>query len=435
MNYLILFILLLLLLLLYLKFVKCDMFQPYILTICSYMLALFFCYVKWNEYNLSLKSLTIVFIIFIFMFFSSLFAYYLSKGNRTLLKFNFDFEINKPIHFNKKNYIIILALILIMIISIFFDRYLGARNKGYNDSIFAVGKLARFVYNISLFSNYKMLHINTYFNYFLYGFLSISIYYILNNIYKFNESIIRNVDNLVIVFLIIFNIFMSGQRGNMFFVVSVFIGSYAFIFNEIKYKKNNYFKIIFNILKVALSFSAFWIVTHILMFKSLNLINSFSDFLTYLSGGIITFDEYVNGIVVINKPILFGDRVFANIYNYLNRLNFGDFNPIGTWIPINDQIIGINIYSGFFFSYEGFGLFGASIYWSIILFLFTYMYSILKRNGSSNYLRIVYSYFTMPLYLISFSDNFAVRFISTTPIYIFVYFWIAYYIYNRLIKN
>ena len=51
--------------------------------------------------------------------------------------------------------------------------------------------------------------------------------------------------------------------------------------------------------------------------------------MSYLSGGIITFDEYINGQVSIIKPDLFGGRLFAHIYTYLNRLHLGNLNVTG----------------------------------------------------------------------------------------------------------
>ena len=397
MNYLLLLIILIVLLIISFKLLKIDAFNPIMIAILCYMVGLLFCIIMipvW-KYEITFKSIVVVSSTFVFLILTSLLGQVLSKKVK-LKYYNNSIICLKEYTLSKK---IILGLVILL-------------------------------FSISIIKNYIDIAYEFGFNgmqYFLKGITYCSLFLFIYNVVRLKDDIKKNLYFLLLSFPYLLVIYVSGWRTDFIFVFVYILMIFGFNID----RTNNSLKSVFRCLTVMFLMFAIvliiWSITAYLRSKGEYDYNAILRYVaTYFGGGIVNFDQYINGFIEFPKSNIFGNRVFVNIYSYLNRLHIGNFNIFSTFLPF-DNVINTNVYSGFFRAYDDFGFLGNGLYLGFIFFIYSFIYSLVNKYKNLFFVSILDAYFSYPVCLMAVDEAFSIFFISTTPIYIILFYGIVYY--------
>ena len=426
MNYLVLMTILFVTILLLYKFLDFDLFNPIIISILCFEAGLLFCAIMlpYWKYEISFKSIFVVCILFSFMIFSAFFGKKISK--KIVLK-NYNSEIININEFTNYKKIIILFIVLLFSASIINNYYNIGYKYGFDGNWFEFTSLSMVIKSSNLTNGSKLLRINTYMQYVLKGITYCSLFLFIYNIFKLKKSIKNNVFLLLYILPYLFIIYISGWRQDFIFVSFYVLMMIGFYNNRSDDKIKELLKSF--IIMVGIFFVIFilWCITAFLRSNGkFNFYEVFKYVATYFGGGIINFDQYINGFVLFPESKIFGERVFSNIYTYLNRLHITNISVPYAFLK-SDNFIHTNIYSAFFRSYNDFGLIGCGFYFGIIFYILSFVYSLLHRYKNLFFISILYAYFCYPICLIGVDDAFIIYLISTTPLYVLFSYGIVYY--------
>ena len=425
MNYLLLLAILITLVVVSLKLLKLNVFNPIMMAILCYIVGVLFCIIMlpiW-KYEITFKSVSVVSITFIIIIFSSLFGQLLSKILE-LKDYNNSIIYLKEYSLSKK---IILGIVTLLFSISIIKNYVDiAYRFGFSGKWYEFTELSLVVKNACISGQATLLRLNTYLQYFLKGITYCSIFLFVYNVLRCKKDVKSNIYLLGFVVPYLLVIYVSGWRTDFIFILVYILMMFGF-----NADRNNNVKSILKCLVVMfLMFVIVLIIWSITAYLRSNGEYDYNKVLryvaTYFGGGIVNFDQYINGFIEFPKSNIFGNRVFVNIYSYLNRLHIGNFNIFSTFLPF-DNVINTNVYSGFFRAYYDFGFLGNGIYLGIIFFIYSFVYSLVNKYKNLFFISILYAYFAYPICLMAVDEAFSIFFISTTPIYILLFYGIVYY--------
>ena len=426
MNYLLLLIILIVLLIISFKLLKIDAFNPIMIAILCYMVGLLFCIIMipvW-KYEITFKSIVVVSSTFVFLILTSLLGQVLSKKVK-LKYYNNSIICLKEYTLSKK---IILGLVILLFSISIIKNYIDiAYEFGFNGIWYEFTELSLAVKKACINEGAALLRVNTYMQYFLKGITYCSLFLFIYNVVRLKDDIKKNLYFLLLSFPYLLVIYVSGWRTDFIFVFVYILMIFGFNID----RTNNSLKSVFRCLTVMFLMFAIvliiWSITAYLRSKGEYDYNAILRYVaTYFGGGIVNFDQYINGFIEFPKSNIFGNRVFVNIYSYLNRLHIGNFNIFSTFLPF-DNVINTNVYSGFFRAYDDFGFLGNGLYLGFIFFIYSFIYSLVNKYKNLFFVSILDAYFSYPVCLMAVDEAFSIFFISTTPIYIILFYGIVYY--------
>ena len=281
--------------------------------------------------------------------------------------------------------------------------------------------------NANLSYGAQLLRINTYMQYFLKGITYCAIFVFFYNIMRCKKDIKSNLHFVLFTIPYLLVIYVSGWRTDFLFILVFTLMMIGLNIDKANFKLKNYIRyilILFVFFIVALSL---WIFTAIIRYgDSFNFYDVINYISTYIGGGIVNFDQYLNGAISFPASNVFGKRVFVNIYSYLNRLHLTNVSFPSSVLPMGG-VLKTNIYSGLFRGYDDFGLIGNCLYLGIIFFVYSFIYTILSKYKNLHFLSILYAYHCYPICLLGVEEAFSIFFISTMPLYVIFFYGITYY--------
>ena len=427
MNCILLLLILFFISIILIRIFNVNIFNPIIISIYCYIVGLFFCVIMlpYWKYDLTYKSIVVVSSTFIFMSVCSLCG--IIVANKVKLNKYIDKSIEfKEFSYKKKT--IMLIIILMFSISIIKNYVDIARAYGYSGNWFNLTEISLFIKNSNLTEGATLKRVNTYMLYCLKGIAYCSIFLFIYNAARLKKNVKSNIYLILFNIPYLFVIYISGWRTDYIFltVFTLIILGFNLDFNKKDFK---------SLLKIALVMFVFFIIILVLwMFTAFIRMNEQFNFYkiinyvsTYFGGGIINFDQYLNGKIDIDVSNVFGKRIFSNIYSYLNRLHILNID-IPSQFLANDNLINTNIYSGLFRGYDDFGFIGNNIYLGIIFFIYSFVHSIILKYKNLFFLSILYAFFSYPLCLMGVDEAFSLYIIATTPLYVIFFYGVVYYI-------
>lgn len=426
MNYLLLLVILIILVVVSLKFLKLDVFNPIMIAILCYIVGVLFCIIMipvW-KYTITFKSIAIVSVTFVFLILTSLLGQVLSK--RVMLKDYNDGIIYLKEHSLFKKIIIFMVTILFSISII--KNYVDIAYKfGFSGEWYEFTELSLTVKNACLGGQATLLRLNTYLQYFLKGITYCSIFLFVYNVLRCKKDVKSNIYLLGFAVPYLLVIYVSGWRTDFLFILVYTLMMIGLNIDKSKKEMKNYVRYILIAFLFFIVTLVFWIFTVVIRYRdSFKLYDILNYISTYIGGGIVNFDQYLNETIIFPSSNVFGKRVFVNIYTYMNRLHLTNVAIPSSILPTKG-VLKTNIYSGLFRGYDDFGLIGNCIYLGIIFFIYSFVYTILCKYKNLHFLSILYAYHCYPICLMGVEEAFSIFFISTMPLYVIVFYGITFY--------
>ena len=403
-----------------------DIFHPIVISTLCYAVSIFFCIIMipfW-QYDITVNSIVVVTITFLSILIFSLVANKLAikielkKYNGNLVYIN---------DFSQKKKTIVFLIAILFAISIIKNYYDIAYKFGFEGAWYEITKISMAAKNANLSYGAQLLRINTYMQYFLKGITYCAIFVFFYNIMRCKKDIKSNLHFVLFTIPYLLVIYVSGWRTDFLFILVFTLMMIGLNIDKANFKLKNYIRyilILFVFFIVALSL---WIFTAIIRYDdSFNFYDVINYISTYIGGGIVNFDQYLNGAISFPASNVFGKRVFVNIYSYLNRLHLTNVSFPSSVLPMGG-VLKTNIYSGLFRGYDDFGLMGNCLYLGIIFFVYSFIYTILSKYKNLHFLSILYAYHCYPICLLGVEEAFSIFFISTMPFYVIFFYGITYY--------
>ena len=302
-----------------------------------------------------------------------------------------------------------------------------AYKYGFDGAWYEITKISMACKSANLTQGAQLLRRNTYMQYFLKGITYCSIFLFFYNIMRCKKDIKSNLHFVLFTIPYLLVIYVSGWRTDFLFILVFTLMIIGLNVDKSNFKLKNYIRYILVLLVFFILTILLWIVTVVIRNgDNINFYDVINYISVYIGGGIVNFDQYLNGVISFPVSNVFGKRVFVNIYSYLNRLHLTNVSVPSSVLSMGG-VLKTNIYSGLFRGYDDFGLIGNCIYLGIIFFIYSFVYTILRKYNNLHFLSILYAYHCYPICLMGVEEAFSLFFISTMPLYVIVFYGIVYY--------
>jgi len=151
-----------------------------------------------------------------------------------------------------------------------------------------------------------------------------------------------------------------------------------------------------------------------------------SNLTSYIGGSIWAFDKYTEVKGLSSQAAFWGEQTQPLIYSVLAFMGDSHKQVVMT-LPMMDSKIGcLNIYTALGRYIHDYGVFGMALIVFVVLFLYNFLFKIIKNQNSNGLKVIIYALVTYPVVEMSIEERFFCHLVSARTVFLIVYLIIFY---------